>query len=92
MIGSQDVIIALVIGLVLFGSKKLPELARGLGQSLKEFKKATSSEVDAETPASAKPSPSAVALPARLCGACQTHLQPGWSHCPTCGAPAPMPG
>ena len=42
MIGSQDVIIALVIGLVLFGSKKLPELARGLGQSLKEFKKATS--------------------------------------------------
>ena len=31
MIGSQDVIIALVIGLVLFGSKKLPELARGLG-------------------------------------------------------------
>ena len=49
MIGSQDVIIALVIGLVLFGSKKLPELARGLGQSLKEFKKATSSEVDAET-------------------------------------------
>ena len=31
MIGSQDLIIALVIGLVLFGSKKLPELARGLG-------------------------------------------------------------
>ena len=48
MIGSQDLIIALVIGLVLFGSKKLPELARGLGQSLKEFKKATSSEVDAD--------------------------------------------
>jgi sec-independent protein translocase protein TatA len=91
MIGSQDVIIALVIGLVLFGSKKLPELARGLGQSLKEFKKATSSEVDAETPAPAKPPP-AVAVSARSCGACQTSLQPGWTHCPTCGAPAPTPG
>src|SRR2546427_12148097 len=34
MIGSQDVIIALGIGLVLFGSKKLPELARGRSQSL----------------------------------------------------------
>jgi len=85
MIGSQDLIIALVIGLVLFGSKKLPELARGLGQSLKEFKKATSSEVDAETPAPAKPSPAAV--PVRPCGACQTPLQPGWTHCPTCGVP-----
>ena len=30
MIGSQDVILALVIGLVLVGSMKLPELARGL--------------------------------------------------------------
>lgn len=32
----------LVIALLLFGSKKLPELARGLGSGLKEFKKATS--------------------------------------------------
>ena len=85
MIGSQDVMIALAIGLILFGSKKLPELARGLGQSLKEFKKATSSEVDVETPVPAKPLPAAV--PVRSCGACQTRLQPGWTHCPTCGTP-----
>jgi len=31
----------LVVVLVLFGAKKLPELARGLGQGIKEFKKAT---------------------------------------------------
>jgi sec-independent protein translocase protein TatA len=87
MIGSQDLMIALAIGLILFGSKKLPELARGLGQSLKEFKKATSE------PASESPAPTASALPpaagpARTCGACQTELQPAWSHCPNCGAPA----
>jgi sec-independent protein translocase protein TatA len=35
-----DLIIILVIVLVLFGAKKLPELARGLGQSMNEFRKA----------------------------------------------------
>ena len=36
----QDLFILLLIVLVLFGAKKLPELARGLGQSVNEFKKA----------------------------------------------------
>jgi sec-independent protein translocase protein TatA len=35
-----DLVILLVIVLVLFGAKRLPELARGLGQSVNEFKKA----------------------------------------------------
>ncbi len=35
-----DLIILLVIVLVLFGAKRLPELARGFGQSVNEFKKA----------------------------------------------------
>ena len=33
------VILALIIVFLLFGGKKLPELARGLGQAIKEFKK-----------------------------------------------------
>lgn len=36
----MDGIIILMVLLLLFGAKKLPELARGLGQSLNEFKKA----------------------------------------------------
>ncbi|MBO5781142.1 MAG: twin-arginine translocase TatA/TatE family subunit [Opitutales bacterium] len=40
-IGNTELIIILVIILLLFGAKKLPELARGLGKSMQEFKKAT---------------------------------------------------
>ncbi|MGC1481011.1 MAG: twin-arginine translocase TatA/TatE family subunit [Chthoniobacterales bacterium] len=40
MPGFQEWIIILVIVLVLFGAKRLPELARGLGQSMNEFRKA----------------------------------------------------
>jgi sec-independent protein translocase protein TatA len=39
-LGGPDLFIILLIVLVLFGAKKLPELARGLGQSMNEFKKA----------------------------------------------------
>ena len=38
--GWQEILLVLLIILVLFGAKRLPELARGLGQSLNEFKKA----------------------------------------------------
>jgi len=40
-LGWPETIAILVVVLVLFGAKKLPELARGLGQGIKEFKKAT---------------------------------------------------
>ena len=40
-LGPWEVVIILVVVLIIFGGKKLPELARGLGQGLKEFKKAT---------------------------------------------------
>jgi len=40
-IGVQELLLILLIVLVLFGAKKIPELARGLGNGLKEFRKAT---------------------------------------------------
>jgi sec-independent protein translocase protein TatA len=39
-LGGPDLIIILLIVLVLFGAKKLPDLARSLGQSMNEFRKA----------------------------------------------------
>ncbi len=41
MLGWPEIILILVVVLVLFGAKKIPELARGLGTGIKEFKKAT---------------------------------------------------
>ena len=43
-IGPQQVILILVIVLLRFGGRKIPELMRGLGSGIKEFKKATKEE------------------------------------------------
>jgi len=46
-LGGPDLFIILLIVLVLFGAKKLPDLARSLGQSMNEFRKARE-EIDQE--------------------------------------------
>lgn len=45
-IGGPELFFILVIVLLLFGADKLPELARGLGKSMREIKKATSGVED----------------------------------------------
>jgi sec-independent protein translocase protein TatA len=40
-LGMRELIVILLIMLLLFGASKVPELARALGRSLQEFKKAT---------------------------------------------------
>ena len=39
-IGMQEILIILLIVLLLFGAKRIPEIAKGLGKGIKEFKKA----------------------------------------------------
>lgn len=39
-IGTSEIIIISIVLLVLFGGKKLPELAKGLGEASREFRKA----------------------------------------------------
>jgi len=41
MLGGWEIILILAVVLILFGAKRLPELAKGLGTGIKEFKKAT---------------------------------------------------
>lgn len=55
MFGGQELLIILIIILVLFGGAKLPSLARGLGQSIKEFKKASKEDEPAATESKAAP-------------------------------------
>jgi sec-independent protein translocase protein TatA len=45
-LGGGEIILVLALVLILFGAKKLPELAKGLGQGIKEFKKATKEVTD----------------------------------------------
>jgi sec-independent protein translocase protein TatA len=42
--GGTELLLILFIVLLLFGAKRLPELAKGLGQSIKEFKKASTED------------------------------------------------
>ncbi len=44
--GGAEILIILVVLLLLFGGRKIPELMKGIGQGMKEFKKATKNEDD----------------------------------------------
>jgi sec-independent protein translocase protein TatA len=59
-IGPMEWVVIFVVALIMFGPKKLPELGKALGKSIREFKKATNGMLedddkketvkDAETP------------------------------------------
>jgi sec-independent protein translocase protein TatA len=83
-LGSQELLVILVIVLILFGGSRLPDLARSLGSSIREFKKgldAGKSESDGATEAQAKTDPPTPAV----CRSCGAALATDWSHCPRCG-------
>ena len=44
--GGGQIILILIIVLIMFGAKKIPELAKGLGKGINEFKKATREVTD----------------------------------------------
>jgi len=44
MIGPWQIVLIVALLLLFFGGRKIPELMKGLGQGLKEFKKATSTD------------------------------------------------
>ncbi|PYN52266.1 MAG: hypothetical protein DMD94_23055 [Candidatus Rokuibacteriota bacterium] len=90
-LGSQELLVILVIVLVLFGANRLPQLARSLGSSLKEFKKGIG-EGQAKESSVSLPSPERVSAPAgeRICGQCKNALAADWTHCPRCGMAVPQ--
>ena len=55
-IGPWQVVLVAVVILLLFGGKKIPELMKGLGSGIKEFKKGVKDEEDEEHPLTKKKS------------------------------------
>jgi len=49
MLGAQELVIILLIVVMIFGAKRIPEIMSGLGQGIKSFKKAVDGEDTAET-------------------------------------------
>jgi len=45
-LGATEILLILVVVVLLFGGKKIPELMKGIGQGMKEFKKASRVEDD----------------------------------------------
>ena len=87
-LGGGEIILILALILILFGARKLPELAKGLGQGIKEFKKATREVTDEvqsamEEPPSAPPQKRLSSTPAS---------QPEHAEQPETVAHSPSPG
>jgi sec-independent protein translocase protein TatA len=49
-IGTGEIILLLLLALLLFGAKRLPEIGRSLGTGMKEFKDSVTGKTPAETP------------------------------------------
>ena len=47
-IGVTEIILILLVVILLFGGRKIPELMKGIGQGMKEFKKASKVDSDSE--------------------------------------------
>ncbi len=92
-------IIILVIALLLFGPKRLPELGDSIGKAIRGFKKATEGEPEPLPPSAATPPPQAASQPApetgkqpapeaKVCSHCQKSLAGDFAFCPHCGQKA----
>jgi sec-independent protein translocase protein TatA len=81
-LGVPELLIILLIILVFFGAKKIPEIAQGLGKGIREFKNATrEAESDGNESAPALPNPVA----SITCPSCGKAASAEARHCPSCG-------
>ena len=86
-IGIPGLILILVVALLVFGPKRLPEMGRSLGRGMREFKDSISGH-------KAEDEPAALTAPkddlgAGFCSSCGTPLTAGAQFCASCGTAVP---
>lgn len=72
-LGGPELLIILAVLILLFGAKKLPELAKGLGKSINEFKKASNEKEDEERAAAQRQAAQAPGANAKPVESAKTH-------------------
>jgi sec-independent protein translocase protein TatA len=60
-VGPMEIILVLIVALIVFGPKKLPELGKSLGKGINEFKGSITGDHDSSTPPEAVTAPAPVA-------------------------------
>lgn len=84
-LGMPELILILLVILIFFGAKKIPEIAQGLGKGIREFRKA-SRDIQDEIEKEIKISPETTLPPGNSkCFYCQSTVSPDVKFCPTCG-------
>lgn len=76
------ILIILLIVLILFGPRRLPELGESIGRAIKSFKKAHD---DADQIAKAEGNPGGIQTQAPTCPGCQKPVGEDFTFCPHCG-------
>ncbi len=86
-LGTPEILLILLVILVLFGAKKIPELAQGLGKGIREFRKA-SRDIQGEIESEVMGNPKAGSLGAATstkCPFCSASVARDARFCPSCG-------
>lgn len=86
--GIGEIAIVLVIGLLVFGPKKLPEISRGLGSGMRDFRRGLAGEAD-PTPAQAPVAQAAPVVAEAVVA--DTPVQPPAATAAAAPDPAPAP-
>jgi sec-independent protein translocase protein TatA len=82
-LGATELIIIVLIVLIFFGSKKIPELAAGLGKGMREFRKATRDiQEDQEESVAELKAPKTETM---ACFYCNSRIAKDSRFCPSCG-------
>ena len=89
-IGAPEILLILLVILVFFGARKIPEIAQGLGKGIREFRKASrdiQDEFEREIKVGDTPSrfPAGKTEEKTTCYFCHTPVTEGAKFCPSCG-------